>query len=76
MYVREGERWLAEGRKNRRGATCGSSTEKKKKKRRRREEEEEEKEVEKVFWRCFILINKLFNVFRIRKKSDFNKFFI
>ena len=39
-------------------------------------EEEEEEEVEKEFWRCFILINKLFNVFRIRKKSDFNKFFI
>ena len=41
-----------------------------------REEEEEKKKVEKEFWRCFILINKLFNVFRIRKKSDFNKFFI
>ena len=69
--MREGERWLAEGRKNRGGATCGSSTKKKK-----REEEEEEEDVEKEFWRCFILINKLFNVFRIRKKSDFNKFFI
>ena len=50
--------------------------EKKKNRRRRRREEEEEEEVEKGFWRyfiSFILINKLSNVFRIRKKYGFNK---